>query len=67
MVGCMIALSLSACAGGRTVYLGDSTTKVVQLRETVNDVKVWVKDSTGTAVPSVANLLEGGFYRNDLK
>ncbi len=66
MAGCMIALSFSAC-GSRTVYLGSSTTKVVQLRESIKGVKVWVRDSTGTAVPSVADLLEGGFYRNDLK
>ena len=28
--------------------------------------KVWVKDSTGTAIPAVADLKEGGYYRSDL-
>ncbi|NMW22651.1 MAG: hypothetical protein HKK67_13735 [Chlorobiaceae bacterium] len=61
----MLALCLEGC-GSRVVYLGNSTTRTVQLRETVRNVKVWVKDSTGTAVPGVADLLEGGYYRNDL-
>jgi len=48
------------------VYLGSGTTKMVQLRETLKGVKVWVKDSTGVAIPMVADLPEGGFYRKDL-
>ena len=61
----MLLGSLSAC-GSRVVYLGSSTTKMVQLREMVPRVKVWVKDSTGTAIPGVADLMEGGYYRSDL-
>ena len=62
----MLLGSLSAC-GSRVVYLGSSTTKMVQLREMVPRVKVWVKDSTGTALPGVADLQEGGYYRSDLQ
>ena len=62
----MLLGSLSAC-GSRVVYLGSSTTKMVQLREMVPRVKVWVKDSTGTAIPGVATLMEGGYYRSDLQ
>jgi len=40
---------------------------MVQLRQTVKGVKVWVKDSTGTAIPAVADLQEGGYYRSDLQ
>jgi len=29
-------------------------------------VKVWVKDSTGTAIPGVADLPEGGYFRSEL-
>jgi hypothetical protein len=39
---------------------------MVQLRESLHGVKVWVKDSTGTAIPGVADLMEGGYYRSDL-
>ena len=60
------ACSLSGC-GSRVVYLGSSTTRMVQLRESVPGVKVWVKDSTGTAIPGVATLMEGGYYRSDLQ
>ena len=70
MGGAMLLLvllcGLNGC-GSRVVYLGSSTTKVVQLRETVKGVKVWMKDTTGTAIPGVADLMEGGYYRNDLK
>lgn len=59
------SLNLWGC-GSRVVYLGSSTTKMVQLRESVHGVKVWVKDSTGTAIPGVADLQEGGYYRSDL-
>jgi len=63
-----LALSTNLCGcGSRVVYLGSSTTKMVQLRQTVKDVKVWVKDSTGTAIPAVADLQEGGYYRSDLQ
>lgn len=59
--------SLSSCVGTRTVYLGGDTTRTVRLRETVKGVDVWVKDSTGTSIPAKADLLEGGYYRNDLQ
>lgn len=63
-----LVLSINLCGcGSRVVYLGSSTTKMVQLRQTVKDVKVWVKDSTGTAIPGVADLQEGGYYRSDLQ
>ena len=62
----ILACSLSGC-GSRVVYLGSSTTRMVQLRESVPGVKVWVKDSTGTAIPGVATLMEGGYYRSDLQ
>jgi len=48
------------------VYLGKNTTKMVQLRETIKNVKAWAKDSTGVSIPVTVDLLEGGFYRNDL-
>ena len=61
-----LCTDLSGC-GSRVVYLGSGTTKMVQLRQTVKGVKVWVKDSTGTAMPGVADLQEGGYYRSDLQ
>lgn len=48
------------------MYLGDGTTQTVRLRKTVKKWPVWVKDSTGTAVPAVMDLPEGGFFRNNL-
>ena len=60
------SLNLWGC-GSRVVYLSSATTKMVQLRESVPGVKVWVKDSTGTAIPGVATLMEGGYYRSDLQ
>lgn len=60
-------LTINACGASRTMYLGESSTKTVRLRETVKNVKVWVLDSTNVAHPSVADLPEGGFYRNDLR
>jgi hypothetical protein len=48
------------------VYLGSGTTKTVQLRETLRGVKVWAKDSTGVSIPVTTDMLEGGYYRNDL-
>ncbi|MFW6153736.1 MAG: hypothetical protein ACOC95_00800 [Planctomycetota bacterium] len=49
MVGC----------GVRTVYVPHGTP--VRLRETVEDVKVWVKDSDGQAVAGRMDLPEGWF------
>lgn len=60
-------LTLSGCVSREVVYLGDSTTKTVRLRETKRHVKVWVKDSTGTDISAEADLLEGGYYRKDLR
>jgi len=65
--GLLLLLSLSACSSQRqVVYLGKNTTKMIQLRETVKNVKAWAKDSTGVSIPVTVDLLEGGFYRNDL-
>lgn len=58
---------LSSCAGARAVYLGSETTKMLQLRELVRGVKVWVMDDKGVKQPAVSDLPEGGFYRSDLK
>lgn len=58
---------LNACTqADRVVYLGSDTTKTIRLRETIKGAKVWYKDSTGVSLPGVADLLEGGYYRNDL-
>ena len=62
----LLLLALNACSGERVVYLGHDTTRTVRLRETIRGAKVWVKDSSGVAIPGTADLLEGGFYRNDL-
>lgn len=67
MVLLLMAGVLSGCGGSRVVYLGQGTTKMVQLREGVHGVKVWVMDEKGAKVPSVVDFAEGGFYRSDLK
>lgn len=64
--GVMVGL-LSGCAGARVMYLGDGSTKMVQLREAVKSVKVWVLDDKGVKQPAVSDLPEGGFYRQSLK
>lgn len=62
-----LLFGLSACSqADRVVYLGSNTTKTLRLREPVKGVKVWYKDSTGVAVPGVADLPEGGYFRADL-
>jgi len=38
----------------------------MQLRETIKKARVWVKDSTGAKIPAEADLLDGGYYRNNL-
>ena len=63
---CLIATQ-GCSSSSRVVYLGSGTTKMVQLRETIKGVKAWAKDSTGVSIPVTVDLLEGGFYRNDLK
>lgn len=57
----------NGCSAREVVYLGDSTTKTVRLRETVKNVKLWVKDKDGNVLPTVGDLPEGGYYRKDLK
>ena len=65
--GALLLLGLSACSSSsRVMYLGSGTTKTVQLRETVKEVKAWAKDSTGVAIPVIVDLMEGGYFRNDL-
>lgn len=59
-------LCLGSCAV-RVMYLDAKTTKTVRLRETLKGAKIWVKDSTGAVLPAKADLLEGGYYRRDLK
>lgn len=60
----VLVLSLVVFAGcgrgTRTVYVPH--TEPVRLRETVRNVKVWVKDSTGKTIPGRLDLPEGGFY-----
>ncbi|MFW6061646.1 MAG: hypothetical protein ACOC93_02450, partial [Planctomycetota bacterium] len=43
----------------RTIYVPHGTP--VRLRETVEDVKVWVKDADGEPVPGRMDLMEGWF------
>ena len=43
----------------RTVYVPHGTP--VRLRETVKDVKVWVKDADGEPVPGRMDLYEGWY------
>ena len=63
----LFLLPLNSCTtADRVVYLGANTTKTVRLRETVKGVKVWYKDSTGVSLPGKADLLEGGYYREDI-
>ena len=51
-------LLLGGC-GVRTVYVPHGTP--VRLRETVEDVKVWVKDADGDPVAGEMDLYEGWF------
>ena len=50
-------LLLTGCV--RTIYVPHGTP--VRLRETVKDVKVWVKDSSGEPVAGRMDLYEGWF------
>jgi len=56
-------LVLTGCGGGapftRTIYVPHGTP--VRLRETVQDVKVWVKDADGTPVAGKMDLPEGWY------
>ncbi len=51
-------LLLTGC-GVRTIYVPHGTP--VRLRETVKDVKVWVKDSGGEPVAGRMDLAEGWY------
>ena len=55
-VGFTALLLLGGC-GVRTIYAPDGTP--VRLRETVEDVKVWVRDADGNTVAGVMDLPEG--------
>lgn len=50
-------LLLAGCV--RTIYVPHGTP--VRLRETVKDVKVWVKDSYGEPIPGRMDLHEGWY------
>ena len=56
-------LLLTGCGSGslftRTIYVPHGTP--VRLRETVEDVKVWVKDSGGEPVAGRMDLAEGWY------
>jgi hypothetical protein len=56
-------LMLTGCGSGslftRTIYVRHGTP--VRLRETVEDVKVWVKDADGQVVPGRMDLYEGWY------
>jgi hypothetical protein len=56
-------LMLTGCGSGslftRTIYVRHGTP--VRLRETVEDVKVWVKDADGQPVAGKINLPEGWY------
>lgn len=58
-VGIALVVFLISSCGFRTVYVphGDA----VRLRETVKDVKVWVKTKDGDIVPGKMNLPEGWY------
>jgi hypothetical protein len=60
---CLVPLLLTGC-GVRTIYVPHGTP--VRLRETVEDVKVWVKDADGQPVAGVMDLAEG-WYRLELE
>ena len=56
-------LMLTGCGSGslftRTIYVPHGTP--VRLRETVKDVKVWVKDADGQPVAGRMDIYEGWF------
>ena len=55
----LLPILLLAGCGVRTVYVPHGTP--VRLRETVEDVKVWVKDAAGQPVPGRMDLPEGWY------
>jgi hypothetical protein len=54
-----IVLLASGAGCTRTIYVPHGTP--VRLRETVKDVKVWVKDADGQVVPGNMDLPEGWY------
>lgn len=55
-----LIVMLACCAGCvRTIYVPHGTP--VRLRETVDDVKVWVKDANGKTVAGIMDLREGWY------
>ena len=59
MICLLLPILLLAGWGVRTVYVPHGTP--VRLRETVKDVKVWVKDADGKPVPGRMDLPEGWY------
>jgi hypothetical protein len=55
----LLPLALSGCLFTDTIYIPHGTP--VRLRETVQNVKVWVLDKDGTPVASKMDLPEGWF------
>jgi len=55
----ILCLLLAGCSGVRTIYIPYGTP--VRLRETVSNVKVWVKDANGKPVPGRMDLPEGWY------
>ena len=62
-----VGVLMSSCTAREVIYLDSSSTKTVRLRETVKNVKVWVKNESGESVSGVADLSEGGYYRSSLE
>ena len=54
----LVPILLAGC-GVRTVYVPHGTP--VRLRETVTNVKIWVKDAEGEPVAGRMDLLEGWY------
>ena len=55
----LLPILLLAGCGARMIYVPHGTP--VRLRETVEDVKVWVKDADGEPVPGRMDLPEGWY------
>ena len=55
----LLPILLLAGCGARTIYVPHGTP--VRLRETVEDVKVWVKDADGEPVAGRMDLPEGWY------
>ncbi len=59
IVALVLPILLLPGCGVRTIYVPDGTP--VRLRETVEDVKVWVKDADGTPVPGRMDIPNGWY------